>query len=80
MAGKNTPTVSFADNISPYFQRYVGNMRWRFDLTDYEQVKANADQIYGRILNKTMPPPPFEPFTEEFIASFKIWINQDFPP
>ena len=79
MAGKKAPTVSFANDISPYFQQYLGNMRWRFDLTDYEQVKSNAEQIYGRILSKTMPPPPFDPFADKFIASFKLWIDQNYP-
>lgn len=74
-----TTTVSFATNIKPFFERYVGNMRWRFDLTDYEQVKNNAKQIYTRIEGKSMPPPPFAPFSDDFIAEFKTWIDQGCP-
>jgi hypothetical protein len=75
-----TTTVSFASDIKPYLQQYLAQMRWRFDLTDYDQVKTNAALIYGRIESKTMPPPPFAPFSDEFIAAFKAWMKQDCPP
>jgi hypothetical protein len=79
MAGKKPSTVSFADNIRPYFQQYLGQMRWRFDLMNYEQVRDNAELIYGQIAQKMMPPPPFSPFADEFIKSFKTWMDQDYP-
>ncbi len=34
--------TSFSNDIAPIFGPFRGNMLWRFDLTDYEQVKANA--------------------------------------
>ena len=74
-----TTTVSFAQDIKPFFERYVGNMRWRFDLTNYDQVKTNAGQIHSRIKGKSMPPPPFAPFSDEFIKDFEAWMEQGFP-
>lgn len=70
---------TFNDDIKPFFAQYLGQMRWRFDLTSYEQVKANADMIYSRIHSKSMPPPPFDPFSDEFIAGFKTWMENGFP-
>ncbi len=75
---KTTP-VSYASDIRPELQRYLSQMRWRFDLTSYDDVKASAMQIYALISTKQMPPPPFSPFSPEFIAAFKGWIKQDYP-
>ena len=41
--------VSFSNDIMPLFNQFKGQMMWRFDLTNYEHVKANASVIYGRI-------------------------------
>ena len=41
--------VSFSNDIMPLFNQFKGQMMWRFDLTNYEQVKANASTILGRI-------------------------------
>ena len=82
-------TVSFKTNISPLFQQYQAQMRWRFDLTDYDDVKANADLIYSYISPSVedgvtyppqMPPPPFSPFTDDQIAMFKTWMDTGFAP
>ena len=34
--------VSFATDIMPIFKQFQGPMMWRFDLTSYEAVMANA--------------------------------------
>ncbi len=75
-------TVSFATDIMPYFKQYQAQMRWRFDLTSYEEVKANAQLIYFRINSKDspMPPAPFEPFPQTVIDNFKTWIDEGYPP
>lgn len=44
-----TATTSFAQDIAPLFQQVQGPMMWRFDLTSYEAVSANAETIWGRI-------------------------------
>ncbi len=76
---KTTP-VSFASDLRPELQRYLAQMRWRFDLTSYDDVKASARQIYMLISTNQMPPPPFSPFSADFISSFKGWIAQGYPP
>lgn len=70
---------TFTNDIKPFFSQYVGQMRWRFDLTDYDQVKANAEMIYGRIKGKNMPPPPFEPFPDSLITNFHTWMKNGYP-
>jgi len=75
-------TVSFANDIQPLFNQFKGPMMWRFDLTSYDQVKANAELIYNRISSKgsPMPPPPFEPLTPAQIKMFYDWIQQGYQP
>ena len=72
-------TVSFDADIKPLFAEFVAQMRWRMDLTRYEDVRMNASLIYQQILTQSMPPPPFPPLTVEQIAKFKTWIDQEFP-
>ena len=55
--------VTFSNDIMPLFNQFRGQMMWRFDLTNYEHVSANAVVILNRINgnNGFMPPPPFDP-------------------
>jgi hypothetical protein len=55
-------------------------MMWRFDLTNYDQVRANAQVIYGRINGGGMPPPPFDPLTLEQIQLFQQWMDEGYLP
>lgn len=74
--------VSFANDIMPIFKQFQGPMMWRFDLTDYAAVVANAQTIYSRISSTSspMPPPPFPPLTAAQIQTFQNWMNQGCPP
>ena len=72
--------VSFANDISPILFKYRGQMAWRFDLAKYDDVKANADLIYGYISTNQMPPPPFDPYPKTFIDAFKAWMDGGYPP
>lgn len=72
--------VSFNNDIMPLFNQFKGQMMWRLDLTNYDQVKANAAIIYGQISTQSMPPPPFDPLTLEQIQLFQQWMNDGFPP
>ena len=72
--------VSFSTDIMPLFYQFKGQMMWRFDLTNYEHVKANAQTILGRINGGGMPPPPFDPLTFEQIQLFAQWINEGCAP
>ncbi len=78
------PGVSFQEDIMPLFQQFQAQMMWRFDLTNYETVKANAQLIYQRISNEDgsgyMPPPPFPPLTDAQIQTFKQWMDDGCPP
>jgi hypothetical protein len=77
-------SVSFANDIKPLFAQFVGEMRWRLDLTRYEDVRANAQLIYTFIRSADpdgrMPPAPFEPLSLEQVAQFKRWMDEGFPP
>jgi hypothetical protein len=76
--------VSFSNDIMPIFNQFKGQMMWRFDLTNYDHVKANATIIYDRISNATgqgfMPPPPFDPLPFDQIQLFEQWINEGCQP
>lgn len=76
--------TSFANDIKPIFSPFRENMLWRFDLTSYEQVKANASLIQVFITaapDGRMPPPNYgPPLTAQQIATFQQWINDGYPP
>ncbi|PON16531.1 hypothetical protein C2W62_17975 [Candidatus Entotheonella serta] len=76
--------VSFEDDIMPMFKKYQGQMRWRLDLANYDDVKTNAELIRARISlspdnTNIMPPPPFDPLTQDDVALFCQWINEGVP-
>jgi len=74
------PTVSFQADIAPIFAQYRGSMLWRLDLTNYEDVKANADLLYSQIDGGGMPPSPYNPIPPDQIQLFKTWMAQGFQP
>lgn len=74
------PTVSFAADIRPALLPYRDQMIWRLDLGDYDDVKANAQIIYGQIAGQGMPPEPFPTYPADFIAKFQAWTAQGCPP
>jgi len=76
--------VSFSADIAGELYKYRGQMMWRLDLANYDDVKANAAIILSLIepsppFPPQMPPPPFPPFSTDFIATFKCWTVQGFP-
>ncbi|HYK06101.1 MAG: hypothetical protein QOJ98_2456 [Acidobacteriota bacterium] len=75
--------TSFQTDIAPLFAPYQANMMWRFNLADYDTVKANAQMLLGRmtgITGTTMPPPPMDPFNASQIALFEQWVTEGCPP
>ena len=58
-------------------------MMWRFDLTKFEDVQANASLIYAQLIPVggviNMPPPPFPPLTDAQVAMFKKWMDEGCP-
>lgn len=68
--------VSFAKDIKPTLAKslYRDAMAWRLDLASYEDVRLNAEIIYGQLTTQgPMPPPPYDPFPQAFIDTFKAW-------
>jgi hypothetical protein len=48
--------VTFARDIRPLFRdRDISSMTFAFDLSSYEDVRANAEGIYERLAEGTMP-------------------------
>lgn len=74
--------ISFEFDVEPMFSRYRTNMMWRFDLGNYEHVKANAPTIYDRISDPDalMPPPYFPPLPAEQVQLFGRWIDEGCAP
>lgn len=76
--------TSFANDIAPIFNPFRENMLWRFDLTNYDQVKANASIIQVFITaspDGRMPPANYgPPLSAQQIATFQQWIVEGFPP
>ena len=80
--------VSFANDIRKLFtQTDIDHMMFFCDLSKYDDVKANADDIMGR-LNGTggdvMPPPKLKggdgPWSAANIALFQSWIADGCQP
>ncbi len=74
--------VSFAKDIAPILFRYRAQMAWRFDLANYDDVKANAEIIRGVLASDSgnpMPPPPYPPLPSDFADTFAAWIEGGYP-
>jgi hypothetical protein len=71
--------LSFARDIRPLFtDQDVAHMSYVFDLSEYGDVKANAESIYERLADQSMP--PGEPWPAEQIETFRDWIDQGMNP
>ena len=65
---------SFARDIRPLFrERDQRSMTFAFDLWAYDDVRAHADSILGRLRNGSMPCDGAWP--DEQIALFERWIE-----
>ena len=69
--------VSFKNDIQPLFRtRDVQCMAGTVDLNSYDDVKANADEIYARLTTtdpgSVMPP---DGWPAGQIATFKAWMD-----
>jgi hypothetical protein len=69
---------SFASDIRPLFRDTDRDeMSFAFDLGDYEDVKANAEGIYERLADGSMPCD--EPWPDDRIELFRRWIDEGCP-
>ena len=71
--------VAFARDIRPLFSdRDIGSMSSRFDLSSYEDVRANAERIYQRLADGTMP--CYGAWPAGDVERFRNWIEGGFAP
>jgi hypothetical protein len=71
--------VTFAQDIRPLFRdRDVRSMSFAFDLSSYEDVRTNAEEIYARLADGSMPCDGSWP--AEQVARFRTWIDGGSPP
>ena len=69
---------SFQIDIRPLFRDGdVDAMEFAFDLRSYEDVQENAEQIYERLADGSMPCD--EEWPEERVAVFRSWIDGGMP-
>lgn len=84
----NEKPTSFASDISPLFTQIdIEHMTWYCDLSKYDDVKTNAQQILRRLKSQggpVMPPPPNKggdgPWSPDKITLFESWIKGGYQP
>jgi hypothetical protein len=70
--------LSYEGDIRPLFRdRDVRSMSFAFDLSSYDDVRDNAEAIYERLANGTMPCDGA--WTPEDVARFRAWIDAGSP-
>lgn len=70
--------LGFRENIRPLFRpEDVEAMSFAFDLTSYEEVCEQAEAIYERLADGSMPCDA--PWAEEDVARFRDWIDAGTP-
>jgi hypothetical protein len=71
--------IGFAQDIRPLFNdRDVGSMSRFFDLSSYDDVRANADGIYSRLADGSMP--CYGAWPGENVQRFRAWMEGGFAP
>jgi hypothetical protein len=82
-----TKLTSFKADIRPLFtDRDIQAMSKAFNLASYDDVKAHAAAIYGRVRGiggAVMPPPPPAgegPWPQSSIELFAKWMTEGYPP
>jgi hypothetical protein len=71
--------LSFARDIRPLFRdEDVEAMRYAFDLSQHEDVRANAQGIYERLADGSMPCDGAWPADQ--IALFRRWVDEGSAP
>jgi len=69
----------FAADIRPLFRdKDIKRMAFAFDLGSYDDVKSNADGIYERLADGSMPCDGA--WSPDQIALFRQWIDDGLQP
>jgi hypothetical protein len=70
--------VTYEQNIRPLFRdRDIQSMSFVFDLSSYDDVRANAQAIYEKLAAGSMPCD--SPWPAEDVERFRTWIDNDMP-
>jgi hypothetical protein len=70
---------TYAQDIRPLFRdRDIQSMSFAFDLSSYDDVRANAEGIYARLAAGSMPCDGRWPAEE--VERFRTWIDNGSPP
>jgi hypothetical protein len=73
------PGPRFETDILPLFRpEDVEAMAFAFDLSSLDDVRENAEEIYGRLSDGDMPCD--EPWPEAPVERFGAWIDAGMPP
>jgi hypothetical protein len=71
--------VAFARDIRPLFtDRDVSSMSSHFDLSSYDDVRENAEGIYARLADGSMP--CYGAWPDADVQRFRAWIDGGFAP
>jgi hypothetical protein len=71
--------LTYEQNIRPLFrERDIRSMSFAFDLSSYDDVRANAEAIYERLAEGSMPCDG--PWAAEAVERFRTWIDNGSPP
>jgi hypothetical protein len=71
--------ITFAQDIRPLFrERDIKSMSFAFDLSSYEDVRVNAEAIYEKLADGSMPCDRGWPV--EDVGRFHTWIDNGTPP
>jgi hypothetical protein len=71
--------VSFERDIRPLFRdEDIEAMEFAFDLASYDDVRENAEEIYDRLADRSMPCDGEWP--EDQIARFRAWVDGGMMP
>jgi hypothetical protein len=66
--------ITFTNDIRPLFNdRNVSSMSSQFDLSSYDDVRANAELICERLADGSMP--CYGAWPAENVARFRTWID-----
>jgi hypothetical protein len=71
-------TVGFERDIRPLFrEKDVRSMSSAFDLSSYDDVRANADKILATVANGSMPCDG--PWASDRVELFRTWVEAGCP-
>lgn len=72
---QNNEIITFNKDIRYLFtKKDIDSMKWKFDLSKYEDVKNYANQIYSVVETGRMP--CYAPWSKDKVKLFKKWIKQ----